>query len=114
MRGLGLGLLVASQPCGHGCQIHRARERVLSLTAPVACQPLGYATQGGLVCVAGHIPGCQKAVVRPQEIALGSAVCSWYDFGHVSSSLFPRARSLLLVVQLGKRRMNVKKHVFFT
>lgn len=46
--GLGLGLLVALQPRGCGCWIHRAWEHVLSLTAPVACQPLGCAAQGGL------------------------------------------------------------------
>lgn len=59
----------------------------------------------------GHAPACQKAVPGPQEMALGCAVGSWYGFGHVSSSLFPRAHSLLFVGWLSKRGTNVKTHV---
>lgn len=91
--------------------IRRAWERVLppgGMSAPWLCRA-GWARVRGWTCTAR-----QKAAAGPLEIALGSAVCSWCGFGHVSSFLFPGAHMLLFVVQLGERGMNVKTPVFFT
>lgn len=111
VRGLGLGLPVASQP--------RERDPQGLGACPAPHCPGGTSAprlwHAGWARVRGWMPTArQKAAAGPLEIALGSAVCSWCGFGHVSSFLFPRAHSLLFVVQLGKRGMNVKTHVFFT